>query len=256
MSDFRRPAAVLLDFGGVLVQGWPRESAYQEVAAEIDALLTRACGESPGLGQVEADLRAAMRAWRDWKNAQSRRARPREINHREFWEDFVAADWPLAARSVVVAHASDLCQRVDLAMQERTPTDGALELLQRLAALGIRTGCVSNALAGSGSRILMRQYGFEAHLGVQIYSDEVGVRKPNPEIFELATTALNVSPAECWYVGDKRDRDVLGARRAGIARVILMPSGDSDQGPLVTADPDHVIQSPLQLLDLLCSERS
>lgn len=45
---------------------------------------------------------------------------------------------------------------------------------------------MSNALCGAGSRALVRQHGFEPYLPVQIYSEEAGIRKPNPEIFARA----------------------------------------------------------------------
>ena len=245
------PAAILFDMGGVLFQVHPREAGYGIVARDVDQLLKRSSGMSPGLLQIEADLKAASRAYGNWKNAQSRRAHCREITHREFWEDFVAADWTEPARSAVVAHASPLCLFLEQNIMERPPTEGALELLQRLAQMGIRTGCISNALSGACSRLLMERYGFEELLGIQIYSDEIGVRKPNPEIFEWATHSLNVAPQDCWYVGDKFDRDVLAGRRAGIGRVVLMLSEETNTGAQVTADPDHIIRTPLELLDLL-----
>ncbi len=67
----------------------------------------------------------------------------------------------------------------------------------------------------------MREYGFEPLLGVQVYSDEVGMRKPHPGIFQVAAAGLGVDLAGCWYVGDMPDRDVLGGRRAGVGRVML-----------------------------------
>jgi HAD superfamily hydrolase (TIGR01549 family) len=245
------PAAIFFDLGGVLFQVHPCPAGYNILARHVDQLLERASGMSPGIPRIEADLKAASHAYGNWKNAQSRRAHCREITHREYWEDFVAADWSEPARSAVVAHASTLCLLLEQNIMERLPTLGALELLQRLAEMGIRTGCVSNALSGACSRMLMKQHGFEEWLGIQIYSDEMGIRKPNPEIFQWATRSLNVAAQNCWYVGDKLDRDVLAGRRAGIGRVILMPSEETNTGAVVTAEPDHTIRTPLELLDLL-----
>ncbi len=249
--NHRLPSAIFFDLGGVLFQVHSRETGFTIVAKHVDQLLTRASGMSPGIPQIQVDLKAAAAAYVNWKNAQSRRAHCREITHREYWEDFVAADWSDSARSAVVAHASTLCQLLEQSILDRHPTEGALELLQRLAEMGVRLGCVSNTLSGAGSRLLIKQYGFEEWLGIQIYSDEIGVRKPNPEIFQWATRSLNVAAQDSWYVGDKFDRDVLVGRRAGIGKVILLPSEDSSTGASVSTKPDHIIRKPLDLLDLL-----
>ena len=256
MRDRNRPAAILLDFGGVLVDVHYRPDGLAEVAAEVERLLRRSSGSKLAAARIEADLQAGWRAYHDWKDSEARRPRPREIGHREFWADLVAADWPPAARSAVAAHAWPLCQLLDVATKDRPPKIGALELLQKLQDLGIRTGCVSNSLGAAGSRALMREYGFEELLGIQVYSDEVGIRKPNPEIFLLAATSLDVEPGDCWYVGDTRDRDVVGGRRAGLGRVILMISTESGTGAYASIEPDVIVERPADLLALLGAEAS
>ncbi len=247
----REPAAILLDFGGVLVDVHMRSMGLQEVATQVHELLRRERANSLRTDRVERDVRAGWAAYADWKRAQSRRPRPRELRHDEFWGEFVAGDWPAPAREVVVAHASGLCERIDVATKDRPAKADALSTLDALARLGIPMAVVSNALAGSGSRKLQAEHGFDTRLAAQLYSDEVGVRKPNPQIFERAASALGVDLSTCWYVGDTVDRDVLGARRAGVDRVILLPSAGTGLGPDVIAAPDDVIARPAELLQLL-----
>lgn len=251
MKNQNIPGAILFDFGGVLVEVHQRQEGYREVAQEVYELVHKSSRAPLSEDQIETDLRAGALAYDNWKNAQSRRAKPREITHREFWEDFVAPDWPTAARSAVIAHATLLCQLFESAVMDRPPKDGALMTLQELSRMGIPTGCVSNALAGAFSRDLMHRYGFDQFLAVQIYSDEVGMRKPNPEIFHLATDCLGVRPEQTWYIGDKLDRDVLSARRANLGRAILLPSKETGGGARVTVEPDSIIESPTGLLALI-----
>jgi HAD superfamily hydrolase (TIGR01509 family) len=52
-------------------------------------------------------------------------------------------------------------------------------------------------------------------------STVVGVEKPNPRIFQLAAEAMQVSPADCLYVGDVYSIDYLGARNAGFDAVLF-----------------------------------
>jgi len=64
-------------------------------------------------------------------------------------------------------------------------------------------------------------------LGVEVASvidsGAVGVMKPDPRIFELALTALDVAAADAWYVGDMPAFDVVGARRAGLRPFLMDP---------------------------------
>lgn len=244
------PAAVLFDFGGVLVDATERPRGRADVAEEVDALLRRE-GASLDKGRVERDVRAGWLAYRHWKLAEGRRAHPRETSHREFWEELVAADWPPRSRDVVARHADELAERIDVATKDRPPKADALETLRALTSAGIPCAIVSNALSGQGSRKLVNEYGFEPHLPVQVYSDEAGVRKPNPEIFALAARELGVTLERCWYIGDQIDRDVLGARRAGVGRVLLLPSGSTGTGNDAVAEPDSVISRPSEILALM-----
>lgn len=244
------PRAVLLDFGGVLVDVVGRPWGLREVAGELRDLLRRdGCALPPD--RIERDVRAGWKAYAEWKSAASRRSHPREISHREFWEELVAADWPERSRAVVARHASALAERIDLATKDRPARPDSSETLRALNDRGIRCAIVSNALSGAGSRGLVREYGFEPYLAAQIYSDEVGRRKPDPEIFWIAAREIGVEIRECWYVGDQIDRDILGGRRAGVGRVLLLPSPTTGAGPDAIAEPDAVIARPRDVLDQL-----
>jgi HAD superfamily hydrolase (TIGR01549 family) len=246
-----RPDAILLDFGGVLVDVIHRNGALREIASEVDALLGRERARSIDEGRIERDIRAGWDAYDKWKSAEGRRRSPREIAHREFWEELVAADWPDKPRSVVSAHASELCLRLDVATKDRPAKSDAVEALRGLKERGLATAIVSNSLCGAGSRELVRAHGFAPYLDAQVYSDEAGVRKPNPEIFARAASLLGVDLSRTWYVGDTIDRDVLGGRRAGVAKVILLPSRQTESGLDAVAEPDVVIHRPSDLLAML-----
>ncbi|MFC4323895.1 HAD family hydrolase [Litchfieldia salsa] len=46
-------------------------------------------------------------------------------------------------------------------------------------------------------------------------SDEVGIAKPNPELFTLAAGRVNLPPSEILYVGDTWVNDIIGPLNAG-----------------------------------------
>ncbi|MEO8430745.1 MAG: HAD family hydrolase [Acidobacteriota bacterium] len=103
--------------------------------------------------------------------------------------------------------------------------EGAIETLRELSRRGFRIGVVSNA--DGRVRALLDAAGFSAFLEVVVDSAEAGFEKPDPRIFHAATGALGLLPADCVYVGDIYEIDVVGARRAGM-RAILIGTGEAD----------------------------
>ena len=97
------------------------------------------------------------------------------------------------------------------------------DALARLRAAGLRLGVVSN----SDGRVeeALEAAGLRRYFDVVIDSALVGVEKPDPAIFRTALEVLDVRPEEALHVGDLYEVDVLGARAAGLAAVLLMPAG-------------------------------
>lgn len=64
-----------------------------------------------------------------------------------------------------------------------------------------RTAILSNSFAGA-RRQEQARYGFEDLCDLLIYSHEVGMRKPDPRIYDLTWTRLGVQPAEMIFLDD------------------------------------------------------
>ncbi len=95
--------------------------------------------------------------------------------------------------------------------------------LDRLRARGMLLGVISN-WDGRLSRLLV-ELGIEERMDAVICSADVGLRKPDPRIFELACSRLGVAPAEAAHVGDHHYADVLGARAVGLRPVLIDRTG-------------------------------
>ncbi|MEO5325393.1 HAD-IA family hydrolase [Mesorhizobium sp. CC13] len=247
------PKALLLDFGGVVVATTPVPGWQARLAAHVRALLDQAGVAAPELavGQIADDIKAGGIADSHWKDAMSRPYSPRELRHEEFWGDFVAGDWPKPARDVVVAWAYDLCRKMGGWKSRRVLRNGMLELLDAADAAGVPVGIVSNALCGQVHVDFLDAHGLAGRFAVVIHSDEVKVRKPNPEMIWLATRALGIEASEAWYVGDNFDRDVLCGHRAGVGGNILMEDkGTYDLPYELQLEPDAVVADPVGLLAL------
>ncbi len=57
-----------------------------------------------------------------------------------------------------------------------------------------------------------------------VLSSEVGIKKPDPEIFRLAARLLGVEPVECLYVGDGGSDELAGAEAVGMRPVAIVES--------------------------------
>ena len=95
--------------------------------------------------------------------------------------------------------------------------------LSRLRAAGWRLGVVSNSDGKVESALTAA--GLREHFEVVIDSSLVGVEKPDPAIFRAALDRMGVRAAEALYVGDVYEVDVVGARAAGMAVILLDPDG-------------------------------
>ncbi len=100
---------------------------------------------------------------------------------------------------------------------------GVADALARLTDIGVRLGIVSNRAARPGL-FMMRQ--LEANGLARFFdpaaiawSDEVGFNKPDPRIHLHCLNALGATPERAAHVGDKKFKDVEGARRLGMTTI-------------------------------------
>ena len=81
-----------------------------------------------------------------------------------------------------------------------------------------------------------RSLGIEHYFDTIIGSWHVGFRKPMPEIFHLALSALDVRPEEAVMVGDLWDKDVVGGEGAGIRSLHIVRDGQDSPSPDAITD--------------------
>jgi HAD superfamily hydrolase (TIGR01509 family) len=91
--------------------------------------------------------------------------------------------------------------------------------LQALAAQGYRLGLLSNAGDAENVRRLIDSNDLRRYFDPIIVSAAVGLRKPNPAVFELVRAAWGVPAAACVMIGDTLGADILGAQLAGMRNV-------------------------------------
>jgi putative hydrolase of the HAD superfamily len=88
------------------------------------------------------------------------------------------------------------------------------ELMRALRKAGVRTALLSNSWGGTGyPRDL-----FPEMFDVVVISSEVGMRKPEEEIFRHAAALLGLEPEECVFIDDI-EANVLAAEAVGLVGV-------------------------------------
>jgi FMN phosphatase YigB (HAD superfamily) len=238
-----KPGALLLDFGGVLADAPPQRTAPPELVLRIYNL---ARGSMPP-GDIQRSLTEGAKAWARWRDEDW----PDELSQAEVWERFVLPGWPPSAqvpvRGAVKRLSYDWAWRDQWRLRPGIP-----EALTTATEAAIPLAVVSNTLSGAAHRDFLDKAGVGRLFKAQIYSDEAGVRKPNPQMIWSATDELGVPPEECWFVGDTPRRDMVCARRADVGMAILMRSPRTDaEPPGPWPDPDETVCDGFDLCEII-----
>lgn len=122
--------------------------------------------------------------------------------------------------------------------------------------LALRDSCYRLGIITEGRGV--KQWEKLIRLGLQhffhavVISEEVGMEKPGKEMFLKAAEAIGSRPEECLMVGDRLDKDITGAKKAGMSTVQIMRGKYSDRKPeSEEEEPDYVIPKLKELLEIL-----
>ena len=126
------------------------------------------------------------------------------------------------------------------------PMPGLYEMLAAVAARGYRLGLISNASDEGNVQRLIDNAGLRRWFDPILVSAAVGLRKPNPRIFERVLDAWGLPPNEVAMVGDTLGADVLGAQLSGLRSVWL----DSRAETPANLAHRHTIQADVTITNL------
>ena len=114
-------------------------------------------------------------------------------------------------------------------------------LLQWLREGGKGVGLISNVgmTPGFALRRVLQMQGIVHYFDVLVFSDEVGIRKPDRSIFHLTAEKLGAVPGEIVHIGDDLRSDALGGKKAGFRTVLL--STDVGRDMIAERDPTSLV---------------
>jgi epoxide hydrolase-like predicted phosphatase len=96
------------------------------------------------------------------------------------------------------------------------PDEPMLDAVRRARRSGIKTGLISNSW---GEGLAYEPALLEELFDVVVISGDVGLHKPQPEIFLLAAERVGVGPGDCVFVDDLRE-NCAGAEAVGMTAIL------------------------------------
>jgi putative hydrolase of the HAD superfamily len=200
--------AVIFDLGGVVL-----DSPLHEIARYEDA-----CGIPAGFIN-----RVVMATGSDGSWSRLERG---ELTMEAFYEAF-ADDCVRAGHSV---DGRELMARIGKAA---APRPRMVAAIRHIRASGLKAGALTNNWIGedgpTGAQLKL-------HFDVVIESSVVGLRKPDPRIYELACEQLGIGPDEAVFLDDI-GRNLKAARALGMTTIKV-------------EDPDAALAALAKTLDL------
>ena len=155
--------------------------------------------------------------------------------------------------AVIVAAGIVAYHRTKQAEMEVLPD--VRECLDELQTLGTRLGIVSAGLQVKQAEKLIRLRILPYFDPKAIFfSDQMGVSKPNPKIYQKACAALGVPPSRAMYVGDRPSHDTTPARQVGLRTVLYRGAGGKYAEERPDVPPHHDIRDMRELIPILREE--
>ncbi|MEV6524348.1 HAD family hydrolase [Longispora sp. NPDC051575] len=125
----------------------------------------------------------------------------------------------MRARYLLDAAVEDIVAELHMGVVEHTRLDPLIACALQIAD---RAGWMPVIVTNGTQRqqeAKMRRVGLERYVAAWVISEEVGVRKPDPRIFEAAANRARHRLDGAWMIGDNPAADIGGATRAGIPSV-------------------------------------
>ncbi len=183
--------AIVFDFGGVIIE------CDKTVLANYIRELFKVDGEE--LLKVQQDFRAARRA---------------RIPEPVFWQRY-------ATEHHLDLPAGFETQIENVKLSSLTEIKGMRELINFYKAKGYQVALLSNV--GSSHAGFLRDRGYYDGFSPILLSCELGVDKPDPRIYQILLSRLQVAPENCIFIDDKKE-NVDAAIALGIDGIVFSSS--------------------------------
>jgi len=160
----------------------------------------------------------------------------------ELLKKFKVKDPKIIAAGVVAYHDTKTAYLVPYA--DTIPT------ILRLRDRGYKIGVITDGVPVKQWEKLIR-LGLKDMFHTVVVAERAGSQKPSEEPFLKAARSLRLRPKECMMVGNRLDRDVEGASKAGMATVLLSQGREVQKPKNKRQEPDYIIGGLKGILKIL-----
>lgn len=127
--------------------------------------------------------------------------------------------------------------------------------LKKLRELKIKTAIITDGLPIKQYEKILRLK-IDELFDLIIISDEIGIKKPNPELFNYGLKKFGIKGEEAIYIGDRLDKDIFPANINNIHSVYLHRGGKYDKYDASLKNegyikPDYEITNLYELFDII-----
>ena len=171
-----------------------------------------------------------------------------EAPEKVLWTRWLAYDFP---RERVERYAAEMTYAYRRTKGERVVTDGGAETIRELYRRGYCLAIVSDLVGTREVDEWLDHDGLRPYFRSVQQSSQCLIRKPHPAIYYYALQETGADPLKTCYVGDNLDRDIVGAKAAGLGMTVgVRYPGKKPQTVTEANRPDCFIEHFSQLLDL------
>ena len=235
--------AIIFDMGGTLKKPFMKNASIRPGIDRVMEIL----GLEGNADDYEKKIQERYYEYRKWT-----RETLTELSERDIWTKWLL---PEEQKGKVAHYAVELNSVFKEALGISELRTDAVSVVKELHNRGYKLGIVSNTFSSTSTPLILEKYGLKEFFNTVILSSGFGRRKPDPSMLLKAVTDLNVLSGEAAYVGDKIDRDIISAKKAGFAVSIYIrnpgkPEIDPEYPDL---KPDFTITELSELLSIFKS---
>jgi len=219
MNQYMAIKAVILDFGGTLCDGALDWDPYHEKIRSILA----GRGHLVEMNRLKKALRGAL------GDLNRVRTKGKEMTFEEVYDIFLG-------RLEIPGDRETLDELHDNYRNHlRTDFFPCVEDVLKSLAEKYKVALLSNTMSDQPV-LLLSENGFDKYFDLIICSRDLGLRKPNPNIFKYVLEKLEVKPSEAVHVGDSVEEDMIGARDSDVKGIwIKTPDQPSWSGYAISS---------------------
>ena len=135
-------------------------------------------------------------------------------------------------------------------LQDPPPLKIAVKETLEALAPDYQIGLISNTGVTPGKTIskVLEEYNVLQYFDSTVYSDEIGLFKPHPKMFEIPLNRFNCKPQKAIHIGDMLETDIKGAQDFKMKTIWL---NDTNSPKPTEILPDYEIKQISEVLQII-----